>query len=60
VTACVSNHCRRLFQDGDNRYGAAGNAFNLVLRAGQRRTVEITATNTNHHSQWGPQTVTVR
>jgi hypothetical protein len=59
VTACISSHCRQLFQDDDNWYRYTGSAFNLTFKSGQRRTVEITATNANHRSQWGPAKVTV-
>jgi len=60
VRACISNHCLRLFQDGHNWYRYTASAFDLRLERGQRHTIEITATNGTHRSQWGPLKVTVR
>ena len=60
VTACISNHCRRLYPDHGNRYGAAGSYFNVRLYRDQQRTVKITATNGSQRTQWGPAKITVR
>jgi hypothetical protein len=60
VRACISSHCQRLFPYRDNRYAAFASNFDLRLERGQQRTVQVTATNGEHRSQWGSQTVTVR
>jgi hypothetical protein len=60
VVACVSRRCRRLYQSGDNRYGATGTYFGLTLKRGQRRTVSVNAANPGAGALWGPTKVSVR
>jgi hypothetical protein len=59
VRACISNHCRRLFQDGDNWYRYTASAFDLTFKSGQKRTVEVWAANGNSRQHWGPTKLTI-
>jgi hypothetical protein len=60
VKVCVSSHCRHFPQTGSNYYGAAASYFDLELKTGQRRTVEIWAANGDDQQHWCPAKMTVR